>query len=87
MLKKISKHIAHFTPLIGILVISFIGYLAFSYDKTFQIAVVIAASVAYVTWGLIHHHLHDEIYAQVILEYIAIAVLGMVIGLSLILTA
>lgn len=87
MLKKISKHIAHFTPLIGILIISFIGYFTFWYDKTFQAAVVVATSISYVIWGLIHHHLHDEIHPSVIIEYVSIATLGLVIGLSLIFTA
>ncbi|KKQ45444.1 MAG: hypothetical protein US62_C0015G0025 [Candidatus Woesebacteria bacterium GW2011_GWA1_37_8] len=87
MLKKISKHIAHYTPLFGILAISFVGYLIFWYDRAFQAVIIFAASASYVVWGLIHHHQHDELHLSIIVEYISIAALGLIVGLSLIFTA
>lgn len=87
MLKKITKHIAHFTPLIGVLVFTVVGFFLFSYDKTFQAVVIVSASVSYVVWGLIHHHLHDEVHLPVIIEYVSVAALGLVVGLSLIFNA
>jgi hypothetical protein len=87
MLRKISRHIAHFMPLVGILLVSVGGYFIFWYDKEFQAVIIIAASVSYVFWGLAHHHLHEELHAPIIIEYISIATLGLVVGLSLIFVA
>lgn len=87
MLKKFTKHLAHFTPLIGILIFTAGGYFVFSYDKLFQAVIIISASISYVVWGLIHHHMHDEVHISIILEYVAIAFLGLVVGLSMILSA
>jgi len=87
MLKKITKDIAHYTPLFGILAISLVGYLIFWYDRTFQAVIIFAASASYVVWGLIHHHQHNELHLSVIVEYISIAALGVIVGLSLIFTA
>ena len=87
MIKMTSKHIQHYLPLLGILAFGLFGFLIFSYDKAFQLIILIALAVAYVFWGLIHHYLHDDLYLLVIIEYIAVATLGLVIAFSLILRA
>lgn len=45
----------------------------------------IAVAVAYVTWGIIHHFIHRDLYLAVVIEYLAVASLGLVIIFSLIL--
>ena len=47
-------------------------------------AVAIALGLAYVSWGIIHHAIHGDIYIQIILEYIAVATLGVIAVFSLI---
>lgn len=86
-MKGVSHHLQHYLPLIGIFCVSIVGFIAFSYDKTFQEALVLAVAVSYVTWGIIHHHLHGDLHLSVIVEYIAVAVLGAVLLLSLIFRA
>jgi len=86
-MKKITKDIQHYLPLIGILLAGILGFVWFSYDKGFQAAVVIAVAIAYVSWGLVHHAIHRDLHLSVIIEYIVIASLGLVIVFSLLFRA
>ena len=79
------RHLPHFTLLFGILMVGFIGLIIFSYDKNFQFAIAAATSVAYVFWGIIHHLHHKDLHFETVLEYIAVAILGLTILFTLIL--
>jgi len=78
------KHITHYFSLIGVLVATFVGFIFFSYDKSFQLAVITAGCVGYFTWGIVHHYLHRNLSLEVIFEYAVVASLGFVIGISVI---
>jgi hypothetical protein len=84
-LKSIKKHLPHYLSLVGILIAGVIGFWAFSYDVVFQIAVAVAVAISYVLWGVVHHHIHDDLHAIVVVEYIAVASLGLFVAISLIL--
>lgn len=75
----------HYLPLFGILGAGVFGFILFSYDQDFQIAIVISSATGYIAWGVVHHSLHEDLHLGVLLEYIALAVLGVVIITSLIL--
>jgi EamA domain-containing membrane protein RarD len=77
-MKKLSRDIQHYLPLVGILVAGLVGFLVFSYDRNFQAAIAIAVAVSYVVWGLVHHYIHKDLHASVIVEYLAIAIIGLV---------
>lgn len=83
-MQSLIKHFPHYISLIGILVAGLIGFYAFSYDHFFQIGIVVALSLSYISWGIIHHTLHKDICLTIVLEYVAIAILGTVMALSLI---
>lgn len=84
-MKDFAKDLPHYMLLIGILLAGFAGLILFSYDQNFQIAVAIATGISYVSWGLIHHHIHRDLHFEVFMEYLAVAVLGTVVLFSLIL--
>ena len=84
-MKAFAKHLSHFLLLFGILFAGFAGLILFSYDRSFQMGIAVATAAAYVFWGVVHHHLHRDLYIEVFLEYLTIAVLGLVILFSLIL--
>lgn len=84
-MKHFVKDLPHYLLLGGILLAGFAGLILFSYDKTLQIALAIATGVSYIAWGLIHHHIHKDLYFEVIVEYAAVALLGLVVLFSLIL--
>lgn len=78
------NHILHYTPLIGILAAALFGFVYVSYDIGFRAAIIIAAAIAYVSWGMVHHYLHKNLHLSIILEYICVALLGVIVGLSII---
>ncbi len=83
-MQSFIKHIPHYISLIFIFIAGIIGFYTFSYDRNFQIGVVFALASAYVSWGIIHHIIHKDICLSIVLEYIAISVLGIIILLSLV---
>lgn len=83
---RIKKtHLSHYLALLAVLAAVFWGFGQFPYDKTFQVALVVAAGTGFVTWGLVHHHIHEDLHLRVVLEYIATATLGVFLLLWLIL--
>jgi len=83
-MKAFTKHLPHYLSLFGILFAAFAGLVMFSYDKYFQLSVAVAASAAYVAWGVVHHILHKDFHFEIFLEYLAVAILGLTIIFSLI---
>lgn len=81
---QFTRHLTHYTSLLGVLGAALLGLLIFSYDQYFQSAIAISSGVAYVVWGIAHHHVHEELHHKVVFEYIATAVLGVVVLLALI---
>lgn len=83
-MKRFARDLPHYLSLFGILFAGFAGLILFSYDKGFQMSVAVATAAAYVSWGVVHHHIHRDLYWEVAAEYIAFAILGLVIIFSLI---
>lgn len=83
-MKEVKKHIPHYLSLLAILGAGVIGFYLFSYDRLFQAAVGVAIAVSYVAWGIVHHMIHDDLHASVVIEYTLVASLGLVIVFSLI---
>lgn len=83
-MQSFLKHLPHYFSLITIFVAGIIGFSVFSYDRSFQISVVIAMSLAYISWGVIHHVVHKDICLSIVMEYVAISILGSVLILTLI---
>lgn len=82
-MKKFTRDIQHYLPLVTIFLAGILGYINFSYDKAFQIAIVVATAAGYVTWGIVHHYIHKDLHLSVVIEYIMIAALGVFIAASL----
>jgi len=86
-MKKFTKHLQHYLPLISILVAGLVGILVFSYDIEFQFVILLATAFGYVSWGIVHHFIHKDLHLSVILEYVVIAFLGVVLATSLLIRA
>ena len=84
-MKGISGHLPHYFVLFGILIAGILAFILFSYDRNFQMIVATSVAIAYVVWGLVHHLIHRDLYFSVVLEYLAVAALGLVMVFSLIL--
>lgn len=83
-MKELSRHFVHYASLVGLLVVAFFGFVWFEFDRLFQSAIAISLGVAFVAWGLVHHHIHDDLHPKIVIEYIAIAALGVTVLLSVI---
>lgn len=79
-----TKHLSHYLALIGILFAGFTGLILFSYDKNFQLSIAVATAAGYVAWGTVHHILHKDFQFEILLEYLAVAVIGLTIIFTLV---
>lgn len=85
--KDLLKHIQHYLPLMGIIGAGIIGFYIFSYDRLFQFFIAIAVSLSYVTWGVVHHYIHQDFHLSILIEYLVIAILGIVVIFSVLFQA
>ena len=76
-----KHHFTHFLALFGLFGLIVLGFLIFPYDKVFQKFLIIATAAGYFTWGVFHHWIHKDLYFEVVLEYLAIAIVGSIITL------
>jgi len=83
-MKTFARHLPHYLVLFGLLLAGFAGLVLFSYDKAFQVGIAIATAVSYFAWGVVHHYLHKDLHLETFVEYMAVAVLGLIIIFSLI---
>jgi EamA domain-containing membrane protein RarD len=86
-MKKLTRDIQHYLPLVGIFTAGLLGFVIFSYDKNFQAVISVAVATSYVVWGLVHHHIHRDLHTSVIVEYLAIAIVGLVAVFSVLFRA
>ena len=82
-LKKISKHLPHYMPLLALFGFVIFAFILFSYDTLLLGIVSVSSAVFYVLWGIVHHYLHKDLYISVVIEYILVASLGLIIIFSL----
>ncbi len=79
MLKRISEHGLYYFSLIVILTLAFFLAYSNSYDRSFQIGVVIATTFFYVLWGIMHHLLNHDLHMKIVIEYILIGAFGLTV--------
>ncbi len=85
MTKAHFKHLPHYLPLLGIFGAGALAFFLFSYDRQFQVGVAISVAAAHLTWGVVHHIAHRDFSPEVVLEYLAVSILGLAAILSVIL--
>lgn len=83
-MRDLTRHFSHWASLAGVIVIAGWGLINFSYDRAFQSAIAISLGAAFVVWGIVHHHIHEDLHPKIILEYVAMAAFGVVALLAVI---
>jgi len=73
---KDKYRITHYLPLISVLLATLLGLFLFPYDKSMRVSLTVAMGISYVTWGIVHHHIHRDLNMEVALEYMLIAIFG-----------
>lgn len=72
------KHV-HFIVLLLILLSGLVTFWGAAGDRSMQMAIGIATSVAYVVWGIIYHSLEGDMHPKVMIEYLLIGTIAVVI--------
>lgn len=86
-MNDVTRHLSHYLSLLGIVTASLLGLLYFSYDRGFQAAIAVSFGISYVVWGIVHHHIHDDLHPKIVLEYVTTAALGTTVLLLVLLRA
>lgn len=81
-MKHFSQQLNHYLPLLGIICATIVGFILFPTDKSFKEVIMIASAAAYVSWGIVHHMHHKDLTLMILVEYMAVALLGVVIVFS-----
>lgn len=83
--KKFFHHLPHYLPIVGVYMAGLMAFVLFSFDRQFQVGVAIAVAASHVVWGIVHHHIHKDLSLEIVIEYLAVATIGLVLLLSVIL--
>jgi len=83
----VRENIVHYLVLLVILDLAVATFFLFSFNKTYQAAVVVSMGILYVAWGIIHHWLSEDFHPKVVLEYVLISLLANLVILSLLFRA
>lgn len=83
---KRTVHIVHFIVLFFILSGGIIAFGLLNGNPPMQRAIGIVTSLAYTSWGLIHHALQGDLHKKVVVEYILIGVIA-ILFISIVLDA
>lgn len=78
------KHILYYTLLITFLLLGITLILQTSYDKAFQIVLVVFTAFVYIVFGMLHHYFEHDLTPKIVIEYVLMSALGMTIVLLLI---
>ncbi len=85
--KDFPKHPLHYFVLLCTQVLGLWGIFWFSYDKLFQLVVIIFMSTSYVFWGVWHHKSHQDLRLNIFFEYILVGLLAVLVFGSLLLNS
>lgn len=80
-MQDLTRHLSHYLSLFGVIIASLLGMVVFHFDREFQAAIAISAGAAFFVWGIMHHHIHDDLHPKIIMEYASMAALGIVVFL------
>ena len=76
MQAKIKKHIGYYISLLAIITAGLVLISTNSFDVQARITVIILITFFYIVWGVLHHYIHHDLTAKIMLEYVLIGVLG-----------
>jgi len=74
------KNLTHLTHYIILLTLMVIGILLFSVsggNRQLQFLIILAISLSYFAWGIIHHLIEKNLYKEVFIQYFLFALLGL----------
>jgi hypothetical protein len=79
MLSDLRKYPSHYLVLLAVLGGGLFLFLLFSHSPQAQLQITFLTASAYLTWGLVHHHLRKDLNWIVVVEYTLVAVFSMMV--------
>lgn len=70
------KHLFYYITLVALIATAVLLMKQFASQKQLQMTLVVVLAVCYVFWGVLHHYLHHNLRARIVLEYVAVGALG-----------
>lgn len=71
-----SKHLFYYLGLIAGISVAIITITSYGQQKQAQLMTVVILGMLYAGWGIMHHKLHHTLRPRIVLEYVAVAALG-----------
>jgi len=76
MRERSHKH-SYYYLLVGLIqVVGLLLVIAAGGNKQIQLTFIVLIAVLYVFWGVIHHKIHHDLHTKIVVEYVAMASLG-----------
>lgn len=82
--EDIKKHLGHYLVLLFILTFGGVTFFYFQRFPQAQTVSIFLTASFYVLWGIVHHYLEGDLHLRVIMEYVAMALLGFLVLWSII---
>lgn len=83
IIKDIKAHLSHYLVLVFILLFGGFSFLYFQANPQAQIMSAFLTASFYVLWGIVHHLLEGNLHLRIVIEYVAVSLLGFLILYSL----
>ncbi len=77
MKKKKYKNIGYYFSLIGLLLLGFLLVYFASPNRELQMLAFTITALFYVSWGILHHKINNELTVRIVVEYVLIGCFGM----------
>lgn len=74
----------HLVVLAAILGLGVITFFSLAPNRSLQLLVGIVTTVAYVTWGLMHHAIEGDLYRKVVVEYLLIGAIAVIMLMTIV---
>lgn len=83
MVKELKEYQYDYGVLFALLSVAAILYAYFRDNKAMEQLIALGMALIYVLWGIIHHHRADKVTAKIVLEYVLVAIFGLIVINSL----
>jgi len=78
-MRDIQKHHYYYFSQALIMICGVILAMHFRYDIRLTSLVITVMAILYVAWGILHHHFEHNLTLKIVIEYILMAVIGLVV--------
>lgn len=79
LFKEISQKPGEYISLLIVFILSAIAFYLFSFDPRAQRRVIYAAAACYFLWSLYHHYKRGDLHISIVIEYLIVALFGIVL--------